>query len=149
MGANWKRVGWIALGIVIISLFISNLYVVYAANQRKDGYITVGIPASPGINGNDGRNGKDGAPGRDGVNGSNGQNGINGENGQPGPNGVDGLNGLNGKDGVDGAQGATGPAGPSPEMRCENNTIQWKLSTDVTWTNLGTVMSCSPLLGGE
>ena len=152
MNAKWKTAGLITLGVIVVSLFISNLYVVYDASERKSGYVTVGIPASPGINGDDGRNGKDGIPGRDGANGSNGQNGTNGVNGENGVNGlvgVDGLNGLNGKDGINGLDGATGPAGPSPEMRCENNMIQWKLSTVDTWTDLGRVLSCATVVRGE
>jgi len=147
MSINWKKIGVASVVIIIVSIFISNLYVVYSANQNDSGYVTVGVPASPGINGDDGKNG---ANGRDGANGSSGQNGSNGSNGQNGSNGADGTNGVNGKDGQDGAVGATGPAGPSPEMRCENGVISWKTSSEVYWHPLGRVLACSmPMSVGE
>ena len=146
MANKWKTLGLSVLAIIIVSLFVSNLYVVYTASQNKNGYVTVGIPASPGINGNDGRNGKDGANGRDGVNGS---NGLNGDNGLNGISGVDGANGLNGKDGTNGLQGPIGNPGPDPQMRCENNTIQWKKSTDTSWNDLERVLSCTQSTEGE
>lgn len=124
MSINLKKIGIVATVIIVISLFVSNLYVVYAANQRNDGYITVGIPASPGVSGSNGANGIDG---RDG---SNGANGLNGENGISGVNGTNGTDGVNGKD------------APYPQMTCSGDEILWKTSDESVWHPLGRVLYC-------
>ena len=56
-------------------------------------------------------------------------NGIDGENGANGENGIDGVNGTNGKDAI------------APEVRINETTKEWEISTDggVTWTSTGVV----------
>lgn len=136
MSINWKKIGIVAAVIIVVSLFISNLYVVYAANQRNDGYVTVGIPASPGING---AQGPAGTAGQNGASGSNGSNGANGSNGENGTNGSSGVSGTNGTNGTDGANGADAPA---PQMKCDNGLISWKTANEDSWHPLGRVLYC-------
>ena len=71
--------------------------------------------------------------GMDGANGIDGKDGIDGKNGA---NGKDGKDGINGKDGKDGIDGTNGTDGKTIELRAEGSMIQWKYTTDETWTDL-------------
>lgn len=59
-----------------------------------------------------------------------------------GPQGIQGVPGEDGADGAPGADGSAGAAGTdgsdgeAPMLRVDSGFIQWKLPSDVSWTNL-------------
>ena len=127
------------ISIAVIIVVICNLGVVYYLSQRNQPYTTIGVPGSPGkdavaTNGRDGRDGRNGMNGSDGASGSNGVNGANGINGESGKNGIDGKDGLNGSNGLNGY---------TPEIRCSNNQLEWKYTTDAIWNYLAQA-NCAP-----
>lgn len=56
-------------------------------------------------------------------------------------NGLDGTNGENGIDGIDGVNGENGKDAIAPEVRINENSKEWEISTDggKTWTSTGVV----------
>ncbi|MBO7262733.1 MAG: DUF4465 domain-containing protein [Alistipes sp.] len=56
-------------------------------------------------------------------------------------NGLDGANGENGIDGIDGVNGENGKDAIAPEVRINENSKEWEISTDggKTWTSTGVV----------
>lgn len=107
----------------------------------KDG--VDGKDGKDGLNGKDGQNGKDGkdgVDGKDGIDGKDGEDGKDGKDGIDGKDGKDGVNGKDGKDGVDGKDGENGKDGKAPQLRINEETGVWEISTDdgLTWITTGT-----------
>ena len=74
--------------------------------------------------------------GEDGLDGENGKDGVDGQDGEPGKDGQDGENGKDGQDGESGKDGVDGINGKEVEFRVNENYLEWKYTTDLSWTKL-------------
>ena len=98
-----------------------------------------GEKGDTGAQGEKGEAGAQGEKGETGAQGEKGETGAQGEKGETGAQGEKGETGAQGEKGETGAQGESGADGITPQIRINDSTNEWEVSTDngSTWKSTG------------